>query len=149
MAIDECDESPADPGQEHDEVDGNVAEVDDSDESVGNEVSARVSISVHRELVELARAENVSVDELVGELLVEALALRDARNMRRRGRAGDNRRDRLDNRGSRRSYNEIMDDKASFLEYVRNVEQDCGGRRGQGRRGGGRRRNRNSGGDSD
>lgn len=129
------------------DVDGNIADTEGNAgaEPLGNEVTARVSRSLHTELVALAEAENLSVDELVGELLIEALALRDARNTRRKGRAGGNRRDSRDNRGNRRSYNEIMDDKASFLEYVRNVEQERGGNRRPNRR----RRNRNRGRDED
>lgn len=116
-------------------------------------VTARVSASVHRELQYHARAEGVELDALVAELLVEALALRNARELRPRvrRRSHEERQDR-DNRGNQRgregrgargSYSDIMDDKASFLEYVRGLDNDPGRSRGPNRRN--RRRGRGRG----
>lgn len=119
-------------------------------------ISAKVSPSLHRELVFLARSENMPVDVLTAELLAESLALRssrelrDPRGRRRRGgnqrdgnrRDGNRRRDR-DDRGP--SYNQIMEDGASFLDYVRKQEQGQGQGLGNKRRG--RRRRRDGGGD--
>jgi predicted RNase H-like HicB family nuclease len=146
-------------------------------------ISARISASLHRELLYAARFEGVEVDTVVGELLAEALALRGARSLspawRRRGRpearmggnAADSRRaerhdedaqptewseptwqgERRGGRGrgggggGRFSYAAIMDDKASFLEYVRGLTRDEGGpgRGAGGGGGGGPRRGRN------
>ncbi len=135
-----------------DDWDPQDEQAEPGDADIGNDISARVSKSVHRELVSHARAEGLSQDELVAELIVEGLALRSGRNLRkRRGRRADgnqrndqrgNQRNRDQHRGNRRSYSDIMDDKASFLEYVRNVEQESTGNRG----GGNRRNNRRRGG---
>ena len=117
-------------------------------------ISAKLSASLHRELLDLAQAEGMPLDVLAAELLTESLALRSARELR----AGVGKQDRDGNRrdGNRRdqsqpgrprddsgrrgrersSYTDIMQDKASFLEYVRGQEQaqQRGPRR---RRGGG------------
>jgi predicted RNase H-like HicB family nuclease len=118
--------------------------------SLDGRISAKVSPSLHRELLFLARAEGMPVDVLTAELLSESLALRAAREFRdprgKRSRGGTqrdgNRRDGNRRDGTRRdgnrgpSYNQIMEDKASFLDYVRKQEQgqSPGNRRGRGRR---------------
>ena len=116
-------------------------------------VSAKLSASLHRELLYLARAEGMPLDVLAAELLAESLALRSARELRagvgKRDRDGNqrdgNRREQSqpgrqrDDSGRRRrersSYTDIMQDKASFLEYVRGQEQSQ--QRGPRRRRGG------------
>jgi predicted RNase H-like HicB family nuclease len=115
-------------------------------------ISARVSPSLHRELLFHARVEGLPLDVLVGELLSESLAIRGIRDLRMpRGprhpddqpRADAGRPPRRDDRGGGpgpgggggrgrdRAYSDIMESSASFLEYVRAQEQ------GQGRPGGG------------
>lgn len=113
----------------------------------GVEYSGGLSISVsptlHRNLIFTARQEGIELDQLASELLSTALAERSLiKNVQRRpardGHKHDGRRDRRP-RGDR--YFNIMDDKASFIDYVRSLEPGGGGhkRSGRGRSGRGRK----------
>jgi antitoxin HicB len=126
---------------------------------VSGEITARVTKSLHRELLFQARAEGVELPQLVGEMLAAALDARRARagGQRRQpatqGAEGDPPQPRRDDRGPPQRqygggrpndrggggrYHAIMEDRATFLEYVRGLESGQAGRAPQG--GGGRRR---------
>ena len=110
-----------------------------------------MSPSLHRELVFLAKSDSVEIEQLLAEIISAGCAIRSsiksrprsAANQDRDGRGHrDNRRDgHRQGRGGKGYFN-IMDDRASFMEYVRGLEGGGGrgGRRGGG--GGGRGRGR-------
>lgn len=113
------------------------------------ELTFKVSPSLHRELVFLSRSDGIELDQLLNEIVSAGCAIRSSiksrpqawENQGREGRGRDGRRDgRRQARGSR--YFNIMDDKASFMEYVRGLETGGGGGRGGRRGGGGRGRGR-------
>ncbi|MCA9670503.1 MAG: hypothetical protein KC503_33130 [Myxococcales bacterium] len=120
--------------------------VDDID--ADGELSVRVSAELHRELLLRARVAQVELDVVVAELLGRALGTRGSQPQSEQGRSqGDDRGDADRSRRGRgrgrgpqgRQYHNIMEDGASFREYVRSLEQDGGNRRGSGSdRGGGR-----------
>ena len=113
-----------------------------------------ISRSLHRDLAVAARRERLAVEKLCVEMLARGV---EARNRGfRSDRPADDRpaRDRRDNdpdrgkRGmSRDRYQHVMEDKAAFIEYVRNMDQgnasggNRGGRGGGNERGGGGGRN--------
>jgi len=99
-----------------------------------------VSPELHRELVWQSTVEDVPVAQLVTEILAAGLERRalgnlagmsrgrqggDHRDSRRRGR-----RDRMD----KSQYVNIMEDRASFIEYVRGLDGGARGGGSQGRR---------------
>ena len=102
-------------------------------------LTLRVSKSLMSKIKEQAEEEGISCDELVVEYLSEAVTLRAweimekksqmrmSHNLPQRNNSG-NRNQR--GKGNQRSgmsqgrYQTIMDDKASFLEYVRNQERN-------------------------
>lgn len=112
------------------------------------ECNGRLEISLSRSLMrqlgKQAAEEGVSVPELVNELLAEAVTLRaweiiERKNQMRAqplvsgNRSGNHNNNGGSNRNQRRGsgrgmshgrYQNIMDDKASFLEYVRNQERN-------------------------
>ncbi len=106
----------------------------------GNEYSGefmiKVSPSLHRELAFIAAREGLELNQIAKEALSIGTTIRfqedsgrinrDARQIN--GKERDNRRS---HRGSK--YFNIMDDRANFIDYVRNL--DSGGGRGN-RRGG-------------
>ncbi len=100
----------------------------DSQQFTGR-IEVEVTPELHRELEWQARLEGTSVDKIVAELLAAGLQRRAI------GLAGPGKRE---GRGrgrrhmSKAEYLSIMEDRASFIEYVRNLEQ--GGGRGRGRR---------------
>jgi hypothetical protein len=136
------------------------------------EISVKVSDSLYRELLFVARRDGMSVEALATELLARAAGRLEpgARPPRRRepepraeaapapdgdeqprmeerasdrprgdrGDRGDRGGDRGDRRGPRREregYRPELDDKANFLEYLRNLEKGGGPPRGnRGRR---------------
>jgi predicted RNase H-like HicB family nuclease len=107
------------------------------------ELSLKVTPSLHRELTFLASLESVELDKLCSELLSAGVSIRTLASSRPQQR-GDSRRDRGNRQGRRgrqgsKGYFNIMDDKASFIEYVRNLEGGGGGGRGGSRRGRGGR----------
>jgi hypothetical protein len=98
-------------------------------EKAENKLELVLSATLSRELAFFARAEGVSPSELATELMAEAMYRRtgasripyQGQNKRRdnRGNTGP----RPDGRGvSRERYHDIMENKASFLEYVRGLE---------------------------
>jgi predicted RNase H-like HicB family nuclease len=108
------------------------------------EISLQVSPSLHRELTFLASLESVDLDKLCSELLSAGVSIRTLASSRQQHR-GDSRQNRGNRQQGRRGgrqgskgYFSIMDDKASFIEYVRGLEGGGGG----GNRGGGSRRGR-------
>lgn len=102
------------------------------------EFSVKVTPSLHRELAFLARQENTDLNQLVSELLSAGVAGRSISRVggsrreerSREGRDGNDRR-RLP-RGQ--DYFNIMEDKASFIDYVRKLDQGGSNRRGGPRR---------------
>ena len=116
------------------------------------EVTAKISKSLHRELFYLSRTEGVEVDQLVSELLASALAQRQgprgtSRKQQAQGMVSDDVGNRVEaprhsnadgnradgnrnegNRGAgsfRRGGNpQLLDDRANFIEYVRNLDQN-------------------------
>jgi len=113
--------------------------VDDPAAEFSGEINAKVSHQLHRELAFQARAEGVELGQLLSEILPAALELR----RRERRRAGpqegrDERSDRGQERGDRDRrggragqggrYHAIMEDKATFLEYVRGLDSGGGQR---------------------
>lgn len=97
-------------------------------EKAENKLELEISATLSRELTFFARSEGVSVSQLAQELLAEALFRRTGSSRggyqggqgKRRDNRGGNR---SDNRGvSRERYHDIMENKTSFLEYVRGLE---------------------------
>ena len=124
-------------------------------EEFSGELQAKVSRSLHRELMYLARAEGIELPQLVGEMLASALDGRRSQRsaVRRQGpsEADADRQPRGGNHDRGRPgfgprYHGIMDDRANFIEYVRNLEQNGGpqpgGAPGLGGGGANRRRRR-------
>ena len=137
------------------------------EETFSGEIVAKVSRTLHRDLVFQSRQDGVDLEHFVGEILSAGL---EARRQTRGGRSAqggagrtegrhhDN--DSIGNRSEGRrggfgrgGYNPNMEDRANFIEYVRNL--DAGGNRGgghgpgrggEGRGGDGRRRRRGRGG---
>ena len=126
----------------------------DEDPMLSGELSAKVSRTLHRDLVWQARSEGVELGQLVGEMLAAALETRRQRGRRPTAnsqpepravsgadpeppRRDDRRDDRPPNRGFGREgggrgqggrYHAIMEDRATFLEYVRGLDSGGGGR---------------------
>jgi predicted RNase H-like HicB family nuclease len=110
--------------------------------SYDGEITAKVSPALQKELEWQSTAEEIPQDQLIGELLAEGLAqrwlLRRGGGRASEGRRGGGDRRRRGKRGERVNksrYMNIMEDRASFIEYVRGLESGGGG--GQGSRGGG------------
>jgi predicted RNase H-like HicB family nuclease len=139
----------------------------DEEEFTG-QVSGKVSKLLHRDLVFQARSEGIEIDQLLSELLASAM---ESRKTTHRGHRSGNRQpqdhmphdnvgNRHDGGGNRpqrgfggRGHNpQLLDDRATFIEYVRGLEQGGGhgghnrgpgghgGPRGDGPGGDGRRR---------
>jgi predicted RNase H-like HicB family nuclease len=104
------------------------------------EISAKISPSLHRNLIFVTAQEGIEIDQLVSELLSSALAERSLIKsvQRRPAREGHKREGRRDRRPRGDRYFNIMDDKASFIEYVRSLEPGGGGSGGRGHGGRGR-----------
>jgi predicted RNase H-like HicB family nuclease len=107
------------------------------------ELSVKISPSLHRELSFFSKQQDMDLDQLAGEILSAGLTLRLLGNRQyqrnqksngyeKNGRKTNNRNRRRNARGGK-DYFDIMDDKASFMEYVRGLE---GNTRGGGRKGG-------------
>jgi predicted RNase H-like HicB family nuclease len=119
------------------------AALDGEESQATGELALKLSKTLHRDLLWQARMDGVDVDQLVGELLPTALAERRARRRapspqqgqprepRRDGQPNDNRRG---PQGGGGRYHAIMEDRATFLEYVRGLDQG-GGQGPQGQRG--------------
>ena len=123
------------------------------EEDFSGQVTAKVSKTLHRDLTYQARNEGLELELLVGELLAQAM---EGRRSSQRTRSGNrpqqhhdhdnigNRHDGGGNRprGFQRGGNpQMLDDRATFIEYVRGLEQGgghAGGhRQGHGGHGGG------------
>ncbi len=132
----------------------------EGEESFTGELTAKVSRGLHRELAFQARAEGVELPALVGELCAQGLEAR--RQQRRRpaqqaagdrderpqaggsgqvpgsgqgpgaGPGNDRRQQYRGGQGGR--YHAIMEDRATFLEYVRGLESGGGPPRNRGDR---------------
>lgn len=113
-------------------------------------LTIKLSGALHRKLQSQAADEGISIQDLTRELLAEAVVLRaweiiekkiqlrggqpqmnqnnnmGGRNNNNNHRQGGGHRNKGGHRGgmSQMRYNSIMDDKASFLEYVRNQERN-------------------------
>lgn len=140
------------------------------DAAVTGEIHTKVSHALHRDLLFSARAEGIELSQLVAEILAAGLEYRQRRTARRpapdaqpdqhgNGRGRDHGGDRGNSRGfehdgGRRGernnaarFHGLMEDRASFMEYVRGLDSDSRptgqGRPGYGgggdSRGGGRR----------
>ena len=132
------------------------------EEALSGELSVALSKTLHRDLLFAAKAEGVDVNQLVAELLASGLEHRQRRAGRRppshdsqreagpryRGRENDRQPNGDDERFPGRPYNDgvrrserhnaarlhgLLEDRASFMEYVRGVESE--GRMGAGRGG--------------
>lgn len=135
------------------------------EEEFSGDVQAKVSRGLHRDLAYLARSEGVELDQIISELLSAALSLRQggrsngrsARNPNQQvsepvhaddignrvdGNRGGSHADGNRSDGGRRfgrggGYSpQILDDRANFIEYVRNQEAGQAGRGGGGGGGG-------------
>jgi predicted RNase H-like HicB family nuclease len=110
----------------------------DADETLSGEISTKVSRGLHRELVWQARQEGVELQQLCAELLaagVEARRERPGAGRRPQGAQGQQQ-GQGRHRGQDPRYQNIMEDKSTFMEYVRGLEQG----QGQGKPGGSRRK---------
>jgi predicted RNase H-like HicB family nuclease len=126
----------------------------DEEEFTG-EIVAKVTKLLHRDLAFQARSEGVEIDQLLGELLSAAMVERKQTRQRGGNRApqhhGNNFDDSIGNRGpggGGRGFGrnaQLMDDRASFIEYVRGLEQG-GGQQHRGGGGGGMGGHHNNGG---
>jgi predicted HicB family RNase H-like nuclease len=104
------------------------------------EIAVQISPSLHRELIFEAMREKVELNQLCNECLAAAIASRRSSGSRPTQQGG--RQEKSGRRGRRprqggKGYFNIMEDKASFMEYVRGLEN---GGRGGGHRGGNRGR---------
>jgi len=94
-------------------------------QKIEGKLEVELSATLRRELEFVARQEGMSVSALAHELLAEAVSRRIGIG-RAQGARGGGRRDGRprDGRGgvSRERYHDIMENKASFLEYVRQLE---------------------------
>jgi len=125
----------------------------ESDDSFSGELTAKVSRGLHRELAFQARAEGVELGPLVGELLAQGLEARRQGRRRPAAQASGERDERPqaasapgpgpqqgnDRRppyrgGQGGRYHAIMEDRATFLEYVRGLESGGGPPRNRGDR---------------
>lgn len=129
--------------QEHLDVETEVAQEGRSEPQTG-ELTVTLSRALLRKLGEQAREESISLEELVRELLSESVVLRAWEIMERKiqMRGGNTQGSQGNQRGggnqgghrgghrkghrgmSHGRYQSIMDDKATFLEYVRNQERN-------------------------
>lgn len=95
------------------------------------EISLRLSPGLHRELRFLAAEEGIDAAQLASEVLSLGIGLRlTGRFVPTQQRQADGNGDghqRPRGRGQRKDYHSIMDDRASFIEYVRSI--DAGGKR--------------------
>lgn len=107
----------------------------------GNPLNINLSNSLRKKLQKQAEDEGVSLEDFVTELLAESVVLRaweivERKNQMRStpsqnpnsrsGNSSGNSRNSNNRKGGRMShgrYQSIMDDKATFLEYVRNQER--------------------------
>ena len=103
------------------------------------EISVTVSPTLHKNLIFMSAQEGIELDQLASELLSSALAERSLiKSVQRRPSKENHKREgRRDRRPRGDRYFNIMEDKASFIDYVRSMEPGGGG---GGRKRGGRSR---------
>lgn len=121
----------------------------DGVENYDGQIRCQVSRGLHLLLVQVARRERVSLQQLVAEMLAAGVAQSRPDEPPRPRRGQENRGgERTERPGGRirgrrgmssERYNQVMEDKASFLEYVRGLDDDGGPGRGGRGRGRGRR----------
>ena len=121
------------------------------EEDFTGEIHAKVSKVLHRDLAFQARSEGIELDQLVSEVLAAGM---EGRKQTHRAHRGGNRvqaehgpSDNIGNRsydgsggpprrqggfGGRGANNHLLDDRASFIEYVRGLEQAPQGHGGGG-----------------
>ena len=113
---------------------------------VSGHLELDISHALHRELLFHASTQNLSVEALAAELIARGIGALDGvrrrpqhRDEPRRGdeqprddQRGEGRREGR-GRGRREGYRPELDDKANFLEYLRNLEKGGGGGGGGGR----------------
>lgn len=124
------------------------------EQTFSGEVSAKVSRGLHRELAAQAASEGVELTQLAAEILAAGLEQRQRQRSGRRGpdaSAGSgpepgnaaaghgdrpNRRPDFEGRRGDRNtaarFHGLLEDRASFMEYVRNIESEGGARGGYG-----------------
>lgn len=114
------------------------------EENFSGEVTAKISKLLHRDLAYQARTDGIDLDHLVGEMLASGMEVRrqhrGARPQRPAG--GSHEQDNIGNRneagprrggfGGRNNNFQLLDDRANFIEYVRNLEQSNGQPPGRG-----------------
>ena len=106
-----------------------------TEQGLDGELSIKISPQLHQDLAFLAKNENVELEILLTELLTRAVSHRWAGGNRNRGRSNQGNRRSREGQGQR--YHNIMENRADFIEYVRQQESGSGGRgRGGGGRGG-------------
>ena len=121
---------------------GSLPPVAVDEETFTGDVTLKVSKTLHRDLVWQARAEGIELDQMMGELLSAAM---EGRRATRAHRPGGNRvqgdslpHDNIGNavgsdRGSRpragfgQRSTAMLDDRATFIEYVRGLENGQAG----------------------
>ena len=106
------------------------------------QLPVQISPNLHRELAFLAIEDNLEPEQLAAEMITAGIAIKSTGRVVRAGREERGERQEKGGRsrtgrGGRKDYHNIMDDRASFIEYVRNI--DTGGKRkghghGRGRR---------------
>ena len=110
-------------------------------QEVDGRLEARVSSQLHRELLFQAKAQNLDLAHFISELLLRGMFHTPRPRRNSSSSAGSDR----GNRGNRRRgmdhdrYHGIMENRADFIEYVRQLDKGGGGggggRGGRGRRG--------------
>jgi predicted RNase H-like HicB family nuclease len=99
------------------------------EETWSGELTARVSKSLHRDLIWAARNEGIDIGQLVGELLAAAV---ESRRGSRGPRSGNQRQpgQQHEGRGGNGRGTQFLDDRANFMEYVRSLDGGGGGQGG-------------------
>ena len=102
---------------------------------VDGELSLKVSKQLHRDLLFTAREAGVELAPLISEVLARFVAGAPPRFQKRKSRQESRERGRGKRSGAQRQhYHNIMENRADFIEYVRQLDHGEGGRgRGGGR----------------
>jgi hypothetical protein len=128
------------------------------EETFSGEVAVKLSKQLHRDLVWQARTEGIDLDQLVSEMLSSNLEQRRSGGRPQRSHRGQHGEHENSGNVGRRAgggyggggrYNaNLLEDRANFIEYVRNLEHgnQAGHNAAPGGAGGRRRRNRGRGG---
>jgi predicted RNase H-like HicB family nuclease len=97
------------------------------EQELDGELHVKVSTSLHRDLLFMARHEKLELEELLRELLARAVFRRPPAG---RGRRQEGRGRSREGQGQR--YHDIMENRADFIEYVRGLDSGKSPRRGGG-----------------